>query len=654
MSNTFSEHEEIKSTVEESEVSKTVISENESTAKNDELDDTVIEQQDDEDHHEADEQQSDNIFKQYENDTPEELYKKAVKLIKNQPITEIKEHIEAIKRHLLFHLDEERREKLQAFVEEGGNEIDFSYDQPLRQKFKEVYNEFRQKLNEYYKKRKEELESNLYQKKLILEELKSLSMNADITEEIFDRVRALQENWKKIGPIPYSESEHIYRLYHFYLDKFYDNLKLNKEFRDLHFKKNQEKKEEIIQKAKELLESEFEKISDLTKAIKLLEKEWREVGPVPKENREELWKTFNEILDQVRNKKSELSELIKKEREEKIQQKKAILQELESIPLDEIKTHDQWQELIKKIPSYTERFKKIGRVLHPENDAIWQQFNAAIRNIIRAKNAFYKEIKQVQSSNLEKKRELVRLAIENVDRTDWDEAVNFFKKIQSDWKKIGPVPKKYSESIWNEFRETCNKFFDRYHEYLKEKDKELYDNLEKKKQFLEEIRNISEDVISLQYLTQQIEHWKSLGKIPPGNQEVEKEFHRLIDSYFEKLDLNKDEIYLIRFELKMNNLWEQGDKLAVYNERQRLVRMYDEVRKELNLLENNINLFTSKSGGNPFVKEVEKNIQRHKENLERIVKKLEILNKFSFEDLNIKKSRDSKKRKKNKKERKKR
>ncbi|GCD79773.1 DUF349 domain-containing protein [Schleiferia thermophila] len=654
MSNNFSEQEEMKTTFVENEVNKTAITDNESTAKSEELDDNVLEHQDDEDHHEADEQHSDNIFKHYEEDSPEELYKKAVKLIKNELVTEIKEHIEAIKRHILFHLDEERREKLQAFVEDGGNEIDFSYEQPLRQKFKEIYSEFRQKLNEYYKKRKEELESNLYQKKLILEELKTLSMNADITEETFERVRTLQDNWKKIGPIPYSESEHIYRLYHFYLDKFYDNLKLNKEFRDLHFKKNQEKKEEIIQKAKELLESDFEKISDLTKAIKLLEKEWREVGPVPKENREELWKTFNEILDQVREKKSELSELIKKEREEKIQQKKEILRELETIDLNEIKTHDQWQELINKIPSYTERFKKIGRVLHPENDTIWQQFNSTIRNIIRAKNAFYKAIKQVQGTNLEKKRELVRLAAENVERTDWDEAVNFFKKIQSEWKKIGPVPKKYSESVWTEFRETCNKFFDRYHEYLKEKDKELFDNLEKKKLFFEELKNIAESSISPDYLTQQIEHWKSLGKVPPGNQEIEREFHKLIDSYFEKLDLNKNEIYLIRFELKMNNLWEQGDKLAVYNERQRLVRMYDEVRKELNLLENNINLFTSKSGGNPFVKEVEKNIQRHKENLELIVKKLEVLNKFSFEDLKVDKTRDSKPRKKDKKDRKKR
>ena len=633
MNNGSPEKDLIKSTEEENQISVSSITHAASAHYGDESDDVPVEHHSDEEDREDETSESESIFKQYGEFTPEQLYKEAAILIKENHVEAIKQHIEAIKRHLMYHLDEERKQKLHDYLENGGEEIDFSYDQPLRSKFKDLYKQYKEKLNTYYKEKKEQLENNLHQKELILDELKSLAMNPDITEEVFEKVRALQDKWKKIGPIPYGKAEHIYRTYTFYLDKFYDNLKLNKDFRDLHFRKNQEIKEEIIQKARELADKSFDKISDFTKAVRALEKEWRESGPAPKENRETLAKIFLQLLDEIKSKKTEFAQALKKEKEEKINQKKAILEELKSLDLESCNTHDAWQNLTMELTAYTEKFKKIGRVLHDENDKIWDEFNTIIRNIVKKKNAFYKQFKQVQNENYQKKKELIELAKQRVNTEDWDEGVNFFKKIQSEWKKIGPVPRKVSETMWNEFRELCNLFFDRYHNHLKEKDKELYDNLEKKKILFEELKQIDSDKISVPFLREQIEKWKTLGKIPADGREIEKEFHKLIDSLFQKLDMDKENIYLIRFETKMQGLWDTGDQNAVYIERQRLQRQYEDLKKDLQQLQNNINLFSNKSNSNPFIKEVEKNIERHKSSLDILAKKLNILSQFPLESI---------------------
>lgn len=633
MNNEASERDVIKPDDDNNLTSTDSTPDNQTPLQADVSDDILQAHHSDDEDQEDDSSDSDSLYKQYSEYTPEQLYKEAVSLIKGNHVEAIKQHIETIKIHLLYHLDEERKEKLHQFVEDGGNEIDFSYEQPLRIRFKELYKEFKDKLNAHYKEKKEQLETNLLQKELILDELKSLAMNADITEEIFEKVRTLQDKWKKIGPIPYSMAEHIYRTYSFYLDKFYDNLKLNKDFRDLHFRKNQEIKEDIIQRARELADKTFDRVADFNKAVRALEKEWRESGPAPFENRESLAKAFLEALDYIKSKKSEFAEQLKKEKEEKISQKKTILEELKSLNLDELQSHDAWQNMTKSLSDYSDRFKKIGRVLHEENDKIWEEFNSTIREIVKRKNAFYKQFKQVQNANYQKKKELIDLAKQNVERTDWEEGVNFFKKLQADWKKIGPVPKKISESMWNEFRELCNSFFDRYHAYLKEKDKELIENLENKKNLLEELKNTPTENLSVPFLKEKIEQWKSMGKVPAENRSIEKEFHKLIDSFFEKLDLNKEHIYLVRFETKMQGLWDADDKNAVYIERQRLQHQYDELKKDLQQLENNINLFSDKSSSNPFIKEVEKNIAKHRATIETVAKKLEIISQFPLESI---------------------
>ena len=633
MNNGLSEKDLLKPTEEENKKSIITNTDAASGYHGEESDDASDEHHSDEDDHEDETSESESIFKQYGEFTPEQLYKEAVSLIKNNHVEAIKQHIDAIKIHLMYHLDEERKEKLNDFLDNGGEEIDFSYEQPLRTKFKDLYRDYKEKLKAYYKEKKEQLETNLHQKELILDELKNLAMNPDITEEIFEKVRILQEKWKKIGPIPYNKAEHIYRTYTFYLDKFYDNLKLNKDFRDLHFRKNQEIKEEIIQKARELADKNFERIADFTKAVRALEKEWRESGPAPRENRETLVKTFLGILEEIKSKKSEFSEALKKEKEEKINQKKAILEELRALNIDSYNTHEAWQNLTKELTSYTEKFKKIGRVLHEENDKIWDEFNTIIRNIVKKKNAFYKQFKQIQNQNYQKKKELIELAKENVHRVDWEDAVNFFKKLQSDWKKIGPVPRKVSETMWNEFKDLCNSFFDRYHDFLKEKEKDLIDNLVRKKALYEELKQLDSEKLSIPFLKEQIEKWKTLGKVPAEDREIEKDFHKLIDSLFEKLDMDKENIYLVRFETKMQGLWESDERNAVYAERQRLQHQYEELKRDLQQLENNINLFSDKSVSNPFIKEVEKNILRHKANLETVTKKLSILSQFPFESI---------------------
>lgn len=562
----------------------------------------------------------------------EALLLEAKSLFKNYEPQKIKRQMEAIRFQLLHNLDVERDEKKQEFLDKGGVEIDFEYHQPMREQFKALYQEYRVRRNQYYAQLKAELEMNLERRKQIIERLKDLVDKEENLTSTFEEFKQIQDDWRNAGSIPSSAYAEVYNLYHFHLDNFYDFIKINKQLRDYDFKKNQELKEELISKV-EALASE----ADLRKAfseLQALHKQWKEVGPVAKELRDELWDKFSAATKVLHDKRQEFQDQLRAERDQWIANKKEIVAVLQNINVEGVSSHQEWQKIMKGVEEAREAFRKIGRVIHPENDAVWESFTEATRNITKAKNQFYKAVKHDQIANLKIKKELLAKANELKDSEDWKETTEVFKKIQQQWKTVGPVPKADSDKIWKEFRDACNHFFNRMQESNKKVDAQFEENYNKKKELLAQYQASSDQEFNLQGLKDLISNWKSLGPVPRDKKSIEVDFNQWIDAKFEKLNLDKVEGILVRFENKMNGFMEAGEAFKIAKENDFLRKKLDETQRELAQLETNINFFSSKDGKNPFLKDVERSIKNHKESMEILQAKIKLLRKFPAEVFN--------------------
>ena len=305
---------------------------------------------------------------------------------------------------------------------------------------------------------------------------------------------------------------------------------------------------------------------------------------------------------------------------------------LKQVTGDNGNSHQSWQNKIKTVESLREDFFNAGKVPLKVNEATWAKFKDAVRGFNRKKNAFYKGLKKEQYDNLRKKQELIKIAEDNKDSEDFDSVTPLMKKIQSDWKKIGHVPRKDSDKIWKQFKDACNAYFDRLHSQRKAADKEFYDNLEKKQELLSELKNFSltekpqDDIASLK---EAINNWKAVGRVPYNKRYIDGKFYKTVDSLFDKLKMDKTKIEMIKFENKLESFSNAEDNSLLNNERHFIRKKIDEISSEINQLENNLQFFSNVDENNPLVKEVHKNIQRHQDNLAIWKEKLKKIRELS-------------------------
>ena len=595
---------------------------------------------DDHPHVESDEDEHHDEYASDEQEMPDyqsmgnaDLLLAAEKLIKAEPIHKIKDHIELIKSTLLKNFEDERLDKLHAFIEEGGNEIDFEFIQPLRERFKTLYDSYRTKRNAYYKELNESLTANLAIKQDIINKIKDLPNHEGSVSDAYQLFRDLQDRWRNTGPVPRVESADLWRTYHHHVDNFYDYLHLSKELRELDFKKNQEEKEKLCERAEELAKQEVD--SETFQELQTLHRQWKQIGPVDREHREPLWERFSEATKTIHDKRHAYYETLRESREERLQEKAAIVLHIERLPIDKIRSHGEWQKAIKEVEGLRKAFKALGRINHPDNDLVWEKYREVNRNFNRAKNNFYKELKAKQNKNLERKRELLARAEELKESDNWSETAKELKRIQADWKKVGYVPKADSDRVWEAFRAACNHFFDRLTQHNKERDKALIGNLDAKKEILSELESFDpgKDVDkALNTLKDFINRWKDSGPVPRDQRDIENQFNNLIDQKFDQMHLEKNESALIRFENKIRLIKASDDEDKMYRERDALKKRMEEIKKELIQLETNINYFSSGSDDNPLLKEARKNIERHKEQIELIREKLSLIRRIDKEE----------------------
>ena len=568
--------------------------------------------------------------KEYESLSLEELVTELATFVGHEKALVYKNQIEDVKKAFLNQFNQLIEEKRIAFYAENETSTEFEYHSPIKVKFDQLLDTFRNKKNTNFKNIENQLKNNLTEKTALIEELKALIASTDSNiSEMFKKFNDIRERWKNSGAIPKDKYNLVWNNFHFHVDRFYEIVHLDREIRDADFKNNLEQKLEIIAKAKLLVEQ-----PDLTKSfreLQLLHRIWKEeIGPVDKENREKIWQEFSEITKILHDKREALYSQFKEQEQENLTRKNEIIAEVNVLSTVKVNNHAEWQNQIVKLEALRDAFFKAGRVPAEATEVTWTNFKNAVRAFNVTKNSFYKDIKNEQHRNLELKLALIEKAKSYIDTEDFDATTPIMKQIQEEWKKIGHVPRKLSDEIWETFKKTCNAYFDRLHDSRKEEIGEEVEAFEKKKEYLEIIRAfelVGDHKTDLDAIKAHIAAWKQLGKVPQNRRHIEGKFNKILDALFEKLSLSKKDSEMMKFSNRFDQLSEGNDQRAIANEQIFMRRKIDELNNEINQLENNIGFFSNnKKGENPFLKEVQKNIEKHKEELQTWKDKLKKLN----------------------------
>jgi len=564
----------------------------------------------------------------YEKMSMEELTRELEKLVATTKISSIKPHIEEIRREFnsKYHdLIEEKKELYTA--ENEGSTLGFDYHFPLKNKFDQILNQYKERRNEHYKQLEISLKNNLNKRLEIIEELKNLLNTESNITDLFKHFNEIRERWRTAGPIPRDNYNHVWNNYHFHVENFYDYIHLDREARDFDFKHNLEQKQRIIERAKELLSE-----PNLNKAVRelhLLHRVWKEeIGPVERKFREQIWNEFKEISHQIHNRRDEYFKQLHEKEEENLIQKEEIISQIKALVNENPSTTSQWQELNTKIEELRKRFLIIGRVPAEKREENWDVFRGAIRNFNVKRNAFYKNTRAEHHENISKKRILLERANQLKDSDDFENVTPIMKQIQEEWKTIGRLPRKMDDEIWIPFQKACNHYFERFHASHQQENQIDPEAYNKKVEYLKILQNIEfsgDYKMDLELLKSHIQNWKKIGRVPTDKREIETKYNQILDSLFDKISLSRQESDRIRYNMFIEELIEANDTKKIDSERIFLSNKIEKIQGEILQLENNIMFVTGNKNKNPLFVEVEKNIERNKQDLQRFKDKFEAL-----------------------------
>lgn len=558
--------------------------------------------------------------KDYESFSLEKLIDELKHLHNHYPIQLIGENINSIRDIFLKKFDEHETERKQKFLDEGGDELSYQPDQFLKNKFNSAYHDYKTKLNSYYKEQEQNEQNNLNKRLQIIEELKELyTTPMESISSFFKKFRDIKERWHNAGKIPKSRAGDVFRTYFHHLDNAHEFIKLNKELEELDYAHNLEQRRAIISRAEELTTEPS--VQKALNELQYLHKLWKEQAePVAEEFRESTWQEFKAITQKIHERKSELFEKIKEEQQANLEKKQAIISQLETIASAENPDHSFWQNNVKKIENLREAFFTTGRIPKETSSDTWSKFKSLLHEINNKKNTFYKDLKKIQQENLKKKNDLLEIAKANKDSEDWEVALNLYKKIQNEWKNIGHVPRKYSDKLWDEFRENCNYFFNRYKLRNNKVNEEWIENLKRKQSLLEEISSIfaTDKEDALAKINDYSIQWNSIGKVPRENMNINKEFNSAIKNLIKKFDIDKNIIDEIQLNIKVENYKQSKDDKKLDEDLRKMRKQIQDLGHEIVQLENNLSYFSNANQNNPLLQNTLNNIESKKTKLDEL------------------------------------
>lgn len=511
------------------------------------------------------------------------------------------------------------------FVGDGGNAEDFipapDADEENFKAQLALIREMRSKAAEELEKEKQD---NLQRKLEIIDRIKELAATAEEADKGFEEVKKLQAEWKEIKTVPAERATELWKNYQLYTEQFYDQLHLNHEMRAYDFKKNLEIKTHLCEAAEKL--AEVEDVISAFHQLQKLHQEFREAGPVAKELRDEIWKRFKDASTVINKRHQDHFEGLKAREEENLQKKTALCEKVEQLQLDDLKTYAQWDEMSKQIIELQAEWKTIGFTPRKVNNEIFGRFRAACDRFFQAKTAYFKANREKLSANLAAKNALIEKAEALKDSTDWGATTNKFVELQKEWKTIGPVAHKISDTIWKRFNDACNYFFDKKNEANKGQRKEEEANLELKKAVIAEIEKLAAEPGDnlLQSIRELQAKWNEIGHVPFSKKEkMYRRYRELCDKVYDTLHATAGKRRMDNF--KRNVAEKGGNELT--RERNRLQNVLDAKKQDIQNYETNLTFFRSSSKkGNSIVADIEKKIERLKDDLKEITEKLKTVN----------------------------
>jgi hypothetical protein len=571
----------------------------------------------------------------------EELLDVFRKLLETQTIEVLRREAEAIKSTFYKFVNQEQKKKSPEEETADTPQPDpATEEQPLdtkavpdqlEEQFKALYNEYKRRRAEYTQQLEAQKEQNLVVKQGIIDELKALLEKQEDINHTFPTFRDLQQRWRDTGPVPLSHTTDLWNTYQHYVELFYDYVKINNELRDLDFKKNLEAKTLLCEKAEKLiLESNI--ITAFNKLQKYHE-EWRELGPVAREYREQIWERFKIATSAINKKHQEYFESQKEEQRKNLELKQQLCGKAEEIIQLEAKDNKAWNEQSKAMEGLQKMWRAIGFATKKENTRIFERFRTACDKFYTTKREFYKQFKTDMQENLQKKILLCEQVESLIDSTDWKKTTDKLIGIQKQWKEIGAVPRKQSDAIWKRFRTACDTFFNQKNEHFSTIDSEHAENLRQKQAIIAEIEAFKpsgspeENLAVLQGFQRR---WTGIGFVPFKEKErIQNTYRTAIDQQFKNLNITDSEKKIMRFKSRINDIKGGGEKAGrtIRSEREKLVYQLRQLESDIALWENNIGFFAKSKNADVMIAEVNKKIEKAKEELHIIEEKIKLIEK---------------------------
>jgi DNA repair exonuclease SbcCD ATPase subunit len=569
----------------------------------------------------------------------EEIVERLALAVEKEVSDAVKNEVDALKQsfYKLKRIETDAAKK--AFTEAGGIEEDFAAEEDaIEDKLKDLLTVFREKRASIVAEAEKIKEENLVAKKNIIEQLKELIESQDDFYKVYNEFKKLQQQWKEIKQIPQSAVNDLWKEYQHYSEKFYDLLKINNEMRDYDFKKNQELKLSLCE-AVERLDEEKDVISAFYQLQKL-HQEWREVGPVARELREEIWARFKKASSVINKKHQEHFDDLRGLEQRNLEEKTALCEEMEAIDYSLLSTFKEWDEKNKRVLELQDKWKTIGFAPKKQNVKIFERFRGACDVFFQKKSDFYKGIKETMDVNLEKKKTLCEKAEALKESQEWKEVTDKLIALQKEWKTIGPVSRKYSDAIWKRFISACDHFFEQKNTHFSSQKTEEVENLKKKKDIIANINAIDEALPANEAIAQLREYmaqFNNVGFVPFRDKDkIYKEYRTAVDKHFDRLKIDESERRLQSFKSNLNDIGHSGEKSKnkLLNERDKLMRNYERLKSDIQTYENNIGfLSVSSKGGGGLVKEMQRKIESLKDELDLIEKKIEVIDQsLGFEN----------------------
>lgn len=542
--------------------------------------------------------------------------------------------IEEYKNQFYRSLRDEIEKQKQAFLAEGGEEIDFIANEPvIYAEGKELLQKIKEKRAELVAKEEAQKEQNVIRKLAIIDQIKALTelQRQEDFNKTYQEFKSLQQEWSDIKLVPQAKVNELWKSYQRYVEKFYDLVRINNEFREYDFKKNLEMKTELCEAA-ERLDQESDIVSAFHQ-LQNLHQEWREIGPVSRKERESIWNRFKEASTLINKKYQTHFESLKEQEDKNLELKTALCEELEAIDYSQIKTIKDWNNKVKEVLEIQSRWRQIGYVPRKWNSKIYKRYRAACDFFFRSKNEFYKSLRGEMEENLKKKVALCERAEELKDSTDWKTTTREMIEIQKEWKTIGIVPRKHVDSIWKRFIAACDYFFDQKKMHTSSRYEEENRNLEAKKAIVESIKQLDASLSAedaLPVLRELMDEWHSIGHVPYRLKDrAYREFHEASEAQFDRLNIDRAERKLESFKTNISDLARTGNSQnQLLREREKLMRQYDRMKNELQTYENNIGfLSVASKKGNHLLDDMNQKMERIKSELELIIRKVEAVDK---------------------------